>query len=371
MKLVLLAIGVLGLACATFLFPFLAAAVARLRKRKEKAGGKTAIRSIDVLVAAHNEEGPLSATLASIFSAIASLADGPDRCDVRVLVGADACRDRTAEVATRFGARVIRCFHESKWLTLRRLVAEAPRADWCVLADAGVVWPRKFLASVLGVFREEGCVGVAPAYYPESSGLWERLHWGIERRLKNLEAGAGGPISTHGATVAYRREELVRALGALGDRCWLNDDVVLPWTIRLQNPGSSIRYWLGSGPEERLVDRGLRRGSPEYGRRRRMVIGNLQWLGLFGWEAFRRNPPAALLGLRRASRIFWAYWVLCLAVALLPLPWLAAACALGGLAALGIVRPACGVAQSALASLLAPVYLLREVRGGRRGVAWS
>jgi cellulose synthase/poly-beta-1,6-N-acetylglucosamine synthase-like glycosyltransferase len=351
MRLVLLFIGVTGLACATFLFPLLAAAASRLFRRKHAASQERPVRSVDILVPAHNEESVLGETLASISASIISLKASGNPCRVRILVGADACRDRTEAIARSAGARVLHFSHASKWLTLRLLVANS-RADWCVLTDAGAVWPRGFLASILRCAGEKTCVGVAPAYFAASPGLWERIHWTIERGLKRLETAAGGPISTHGAATAYRREALARAFRTLEARRWLNDDVVLPWTIRLQNPGCAIEYHDGSGPQDRLVDRGVRPGAPKYGRRRRMVRGNLQWLALLGPDAFRQNPPAALLGLRRAFRIFWAYWLLCLGLALLPLPLLLL------LAAVGLLAPFRGLAHSGIASLLAPLYLL-------------
>lgn len=62
------------------------------------------IRSIGVIVPAHNEQDLLPSCLASLRRAARALRGVP----VHLVVVADACRDQTAQVARRGGASVVR-----------------------------------------------------------------------------------------------------------------------------------------------------------------------------------------------------------------------------------------------------------------------
>lgn len=370
MQLFGIALGGLGILGTGILFPLLAIPLHHARSRLHRPRGDSTLPTFDILIAAHNEEALLDATLSSIRAAVEALRAEGVTAAVTTCVGADDCSDRTAEIAMSHGARVIPCAYRSKWRTLRRLNSMS-RASWCLFADAGVVWPRGFLTSLYSSMKRGDLVGIAPAYYLDSGRLWEKWHWRVERSLKALESLAGGPISIHGATVAYRRDALVRAFDELGDKQWYNDDVVLPWTIRMQNPGRSILYWRGTGKHDRLVDKGVAATKPEYPRRRRMAIGNLQWASLFAKD-FRRDPVVALIGLRRAFRLLWAYWLLILGLGIVAAFFSPPAIVLGlfGLAVgsrLGAIK--CLI-SSATASLLVPYYLVaRKVEG--EAVVWG
>jgi hypothetical protein len=123
-------------------------------------------------------------------------------------------------------------------------------------------------------------------------------------------------VSVHGATVLYRRERLVDALKVLAGEVWLNDDVAVPLTLRLRNPGMRLAYMTGSerGGSEApgwVSDVGVRSEMDvEYRRRRRMVIGNLQWIRGLLLPRFFERPLVSLVALRRVFRVFWAYSVL-------------------------------------------------------------
>jgi hypothetical protein len=105
-------------------------------------------------------------------------------------------------------------------------------------------------------------------------------------------------------------------------------------------------------------------------RRRRMLMGNMQWAGALLPEYFRRNPVAGLVAARRIFRMFWAWWLASLAVGLalawrpLALPGAAAAAAL--LAFSGTCRQLAG---AAVVSLLAPLGILRA--GTLQRGAWK
>ena len=383
-----LVVAVSGLCGMTWFFPVLAAFLWNLQRLwKTSSSAQTGSKkssipdSAAVVLPAYNEEPLLKATLESICAAVEAAHRSFPGISIRILVGADGCTDGTAQVARNLGAEVIespkRC---GKWNTLLALVKKAVNAEVVVCADAGVLWNVDFLTRVLPEFSSENVLAVAPAYFNPAAGRFEGLLWWLERRLKRIEGAAGGPVSIHGATVLYRREVLVEAFKRLDGRVWLNDDVVIPMCVRSLRPEGEIRYLSEVGVSEQTAARpvGLRHGR-EFGRRRRMVIGNLQWLsGLFPL-LWRENKAAAVVACRRAFRLLWAYWVAAFALALGSLA--ARVPPQGSAAVVSVIILVLGLGMyvfssrvryfgdAAAASLLAPVWLLQS--GGRGEALWK
>lgn len=327
--------------------------------------------TLAILVPAHNEERSIAKTLESIHAAIARAkeASGFARFEARLLVGADGCEDSTARVARELAATVVEFPHgQGKWKTLNALLALAGECDWVVFADAGAIWEEDLLVKCLARTRDPRVIGVAPTYRNPSAGALEALAWTLEGALKRMEDKAGGPVSVHGATVLYRHAELVAALEALGSRAWLNDDVVIPLVLRMQNPGARIRY--ASEASVRDLDPGPEAKAPrEFGRRRRMVRGNMEWIRQILLPGWRKNPTVAYLALRRVFRVFWAYWGLAIvlsAVFSLSTPSMAAleidpsiliaAFVLGAGFVYKLRRQLVALTDAAAASLLAPLF---------------
>ena len=161
-------------------------------------------------------------------------------------------------------------------------------------------------------------------------------------------------MSLHGATVGYKTAVVKKALARLGDTQWLNDDVVIPLTLRTLFPDGLILYPVG-----KVWDAGSHPKEVDLARRDRLLKGNLQWVRGLLPDYFRRNPVAGTVALRRLFRIFWAYWFafaaagLALAFPPIRLPGLAAVVIL--LAVSGSFRQ---VAVAALVSLAAPLAMI-------------
>lgn len=387
----MLLIGIFGLGAITFLFPWIAAFL--INPATSFRSSKLP-RSVSVLIPAHNEERVIRQTVGSCLRAMAALESlpGVPKIEVELLVGADACNDATAAFAENAGARVIVINHQSKWLTLHSLLALA-RGEWIVFADAGILWPEDLLKRVLHAGADETNLAVMPAYRqnpdPTAHGL-EDYYWALESQIKRLENDAGGPLSAHGATVAYRAEALKRALGVLGTQPWLNDDLVIPLMIRYQNECHKTLYL-----QDVLVTDQLGRGhvkqkalklsfTEEWARRRRMALGNVQWISsllpriikeaLRSSEPLRRKHAALilLLAMRRVFRVLWAYWLLALASACcnaLFLPYSLQLVIFLGVAFVLSRQPAAvRPLAAALASLSLPFEVL--LNRHRRGVLW-
>jgi hypothetical protein len=107
----------------------------------------------------------------------------------------------------------------------------------------------------------------------------------------------------------FRTKELKASLKDLGlefkDRNWLNDDVVI--AFRLRRTGS-IDYL---GDYLTVKDCGVKKGASELGRRKRILLGNIEWIrDLYFPEFSSLTVALALLALRRVMRILWAYFLI-------------------------------------------------------------
>lgn len=367
----LILIAAFGISAMTWLFPVLARGIATARKGTEpKTTQKTEItKRFSIVIPAHNEEATIAQTLTSIEAAIVKLKSIRPEVEVEILVGADGCTDRTVELAKTFNVEVTEATPAlGKWKTINQLVAKTEGSDWVALADAGIIWPENFLMESVALGEQPGVVGISPTYRNPSAGKVEETIWSLETWLKSMENEAGGPVSVHGATVLYRRKELAEALAHLAtlSPTWLNDDVAISISMRMNHPESRIVYLPHLGtwdcPESVATES---TGAPirEFNRRKRMVIGNLQWIRSILFKDWNRNEVAGIVALRRVFRLLWAYWLVALALAtpfiLGPVPTLILSVVglAGGVLVLGM-RPLQMLTDSCLVSLLAPYYLV-------------
>ncbi len=290
-------------------FGLLSGAIGALFWRSGGAAFPAAKKSLIVLIPACQEETKLAATVESIREAAAA-----GGIALQVFVGADSCTDRTEAIASAAGTEVIVFSHRSKWKTLRALFVRSQPGDWVALVDAGALWPRELLQDLAVPLADPGLLGIAPAYFPCNASRLERGLWALEANWKCWENRAGGPVSVHGATVFFRGEVLAGVfsyLDKIAFDTWLNDDIAIPFAARILYPRARLLYWCPQDIRRRISDSGLHEEGPQWGRRRRMMVGNFQWiLGLWPRALFA-SPFAALLALRRIGRIFWAYWFFC------------------------------------------------------------
>ena len=304
----------------TFLFPVIAYFFPTAHRGKvfggpfgvDAKGHGSGFSELSILIPAHNEEKTLPATLAGIRQALIFMKSVHPSFLGKIFVGADACTDGTAQVAVENGADTVQVLsNRNKWLTLRSLLSAADIGPWVAFADSAVLWPKDFLVKIEPYILDKQTLGLAPACYVNRAGLFGHLAWVTERKLKTIESFLGGPISIHGPTVIYRTAGLKNVIAELGDRLWLNDDVVIPLMYRALYPLGRLIYWTGKGPTEWVIDDGLGERRNDFVRRRRIMLGNLQWIRHLLCQIFGMNPRAGILAMRRVFRVFWLYWMLC------------------------------------------------------------
>lgn len=386
---VLLALLLLSFSAMTWLFPVLAKSLAKKQSPNRSDRNSSPLSdpepsspaasvvpaSVAILIPVHNEAHRLISTLRSIQRAIEKVGELP--INFQIIVGADGCAESSAAAQGVDGVEVIESTGRTgKWQTLCSLIRRAHDAEWLILADCGIYWEADFLKRIIPNFSKPDAMAVAPAYINPSGGHIERLSWWLEQRLKSIEQPLGGPICIHGATICYRRKELLCALEQLQDRSWLNDDVVIPLIMRAQNPDRKIFYRTDIQVLE-MPQTGIK--GDRMNRRLRITRGNVEWIKDLWLPLWDKSPVTALVAARRVFRVFWGYWALILALSIVALSWTV----LGVEAALLVVLAAAAtyflipglrsMTRAALASLFAPYLMFKypERAPAAEALPWS
>lgn len=273
--------------------------------RKKKSDLKIiAPRHVDILIPCHNEEGRLEATLSSLTLAMETCRKFIPNLSVSVRVGLDSCTDRSAMVAEAGKAMVEKYNFRSKWETIQALI-QSSTADWVILVDCGIIWQKNFLRNAYPFLCCPQVAGVAPTYRTRRNSLFDKIHWKIESTFKRMENNCGGPISVHGATILYRLAPLRRCLHVLGGRRWLNDDVVIPLILRALYPEYKIIYATNLASGFFMTDTSLPAQQQAVRARKRMALGNLQWILHLSNLVSCWDRRVMFLASRRAMRTYW------------------------------------------------------------------
>ena len=300
-------VGLVLLLCALFLFPLLGVLFSKEQNKREEQSD--ARGSLDILIPCHNEQGKLRETLESINQsrALASSVFS-DGC-YNVVVGLDSCSDETSKEAEQFGAKTHNYSFHSKWKVLCRLV-EQSTAEWVAFVDAGTVWDKRLLRNVIP-FMIPSVSCIAPSYRIKNAGVLSRIFWRLESFLKNIENLNGGPVSVHGATIFYQRESLRHVLRSIAGRVWWTDDVVVPLMLRALIPSQQIIYASNSEGGFCVFDSAPRAKKIEHNARRRVAMGNLQWVLRLLPLIFLLKPQVFIVSLRRFFRLYWCVTAIC------------------------------------------------------------
>ncbi len=172
------------------------------------------IRSVGVIVPAHNEQDLLPACLASLRRAARALPDVP----VGLVVVADACTDRTAQAARAAGATVVTVSVRNVGAAraagiselLRRVRTLDPADVWLATTDADTVVPESWLRQQVrcagqGWDAVVGTVQVADwsGYRPDVRSHYDSFY----------DRGDGPHPHVHGANLGVRASAYLAAGG--------------------------------------------------------------------------------------------------------------------------------------------------------------
>jgi cellulose synthase/poly-beta-1,6-N-acetylglucosamine synthase-like glycosyltransferase len=213
----------------------LARRAVRPSPRPSPPGGEGADPSVEVVIAAFDEEDGIRRR---VENALAQ----SDRGALGVAVGCDGCRDSTAERAREGGDGRVRVeefpVRRGKAAVLNDLVASS-RADVIVFTDANSVFADGAVARLAARFADPRVGAVCGRLVLEpaagSSPTPETEFWDREVRLKEAEGALGVCLGGNGAIYAARRA-LVRPLP---DGTAL-DDFLIP--ARIASEGSWVAF---------------------------------------------------------------------------------------------------------------------------------
>ncbi|MBC7419483.1 MAG: glycosyltransferase [Bdellovibrio sp.] len=272
--------------------------------------------SLDILIPAHNEELFIQETLISLKN-VFEKASAHFNFKYQIYVGCNGCTDQTVALARPLVAEVFEWPAMGKWKALEKLTQRSS-ADFILFVDAGAVWPNDaFQTGLWKQLNEPDSMGLALSYNPLGLGVIEKTYWSVEAFFKSLEIKLGGLVAVSGVSVFYRTQFAQAAFRFLNEKFpqtqWLNDDVILPATMRFLEPMKKID--LGH-LQKNILDAGLAKSASEKSRRERMMRGNIQWMRLliplfFDKKFITLNRMKVFLILsRRILKVFWAYFVL-------------------------------------------------------------
>ncbi|RJQ39376.1 MAG: glycosyltransferase [Dehalococcoidia bacterium] len=176
---------------------------------------------ISIIIPALNEEKLLPACLDSLRKQDYS-------GEYEIIVADNGSRDRTADIARSFGARVIACREKRSVFFARQVGADTARGDIIAQADADTVYPSDWLKRISGWFAAHTeAVAVTGRYAYRNPPAW----WPVEyyaRHYINRVTGRlfGRPLFISGATFAFRRRAFVAA-GGYRDLSYAPDQIGL------------------------------------------------------------------------------------------------------------------------------------------------
>lgn len=317
-------LGLLLFSGLTFLFPVLTALLYPFFFNREKTKTTELLKAnphsddaldLEILIPAYNESDTIETTVQSVKSAVSALKAKYPEAKVAITIGLDGSTDNTPAIAKSIeGVRVIdRKQNRGKWKTIEELIMGS-EARWIALCDAGTLWNDELLLRCYPEFSNRRWVGMGPGYRQNIASRAERIIWWLERTLKSIENKGGGTITLHGATIFFRTRVTQQVVKEILFRPWLNDDVVL--SIAMRTWGETLYF----GSDLTVGDIGIRVGRGEYNRRKRMILGNLEWIRDLFPSLWTNSPDVALLSMRRVFRVFWAWCLIlsyvCIAIGL-------------------------------------------------------
>lgn len=288
-------------------------------------------RTVDVLVAAADEEAVIGARIANL------LAQEPgDGRTLGILLGCDGCRDGTAAAARAAGGGRVRVVEfperRGKASVLNDLVPMSSAA-LLVFTDANTHFEPGAVAALSRAFGDASVAAVCGRLVfekaPGARDTPEAAYWDRETRLKQAEGALGVCLGANGGIYAARRELVSR----LPEDTTSMDDFLI--AARAARPGRRVAFAADAVAREDAA----RDVAAEVARRFRIGIGGGQVLRRELWlYAAPRHPLLTLAFLsRKAARWLAPVAALAAAFAALFVPGLRAAGALAlGLAALGL-----------------------------------
>jgi biofilm PGA synthesis N-glycosyltransferase PgaC len=267
-------------------YPLLLAAWAKLRGRPVRKGAFDS--SFTIVLAARNEEKNIGRRLTELRHLIGHRAGD-------IIVCADGCTDRTAEIASEIAERPGPPVQVLSWVENRGKAAALSAAaavavgEVLIFADARQTWAADTIANLLANFADADVGAVSGDLQLETApGVLAGvgLYWRFEKWLRMKESLVHAQVGVTGAVCAVRRGLFTPIPPGT-----LLDDVY--WPLRVAMSGKRVVHDNSARAHDRLPET----SQAEFWRKVRTLAGNYQ---------LARLVPASLLPWRNPV---WMAWV--------------------------------------------------------------
>jgi cellulose synthase/poly-beta-1,6-N-acetylglucosamine synthase-like glycosyltransferase len=279
-----------ALAWTHALYPAVVALAARLHTRRV-ARDDAHLPSVAVIVTAYNEEEAIERRLENLRAL-----DYPPEL-LELVVTSDASTDRTEELATAAGARVIRNPRGGK-VAAQDAAVRATESEVVAFSDANATWAPDALRKLvrnLADPRVAYVCGRLRLETPDGSNK-EGVYWRYELVTRDGESRLGSVTAGNGAIYALRRADYAEVDPRFGH------DLSLPYL--LVQRGRRAVY----EPEALAFERPTPTNETEYRRKVRMFEHS--WLIVLRGRMLRGQPPGYLVALLSHRHLRYASGVL-------------------------------------------------------------
>ena len=191
-----------ALAWTHVLYPLAARALAAVRTRPVRTGGE--LPSVTVIVAAHNEEAVIERRIENLRAL-----DYPKE-KLEIVVTSDASTDRTDDLASRAGARVVTNPRGGKVAAQDNAVRQTT-GDVVAFTDANSTWAPDALQKLVRVFADPD-VGYVCGRLNVQAGDGnnkEGVYWRYELAVRSAESRLDSITGGNGSIYAVRRSDYV------------------------------------------------------------------------------------------------------------------------------------------------------------------
>jgi len=259
-------ISVLVIAYAYIIYPMIVVAWSRLRHRRVEKRYRQ--MPVSIVIAARNEEPNITARIENL------LAQEYPRDLLEIIIVADGCSDRTAELARLYagrGVQLLECATPVGKATALNIGVAAATRDIVVFADARQRFSPNAIAELVSVFHDQAVGAVSGELIlvaGEDAGEVHEgvgLYWRYEKLIRRSESAIASVVGATGSIYAVRRALYV----PLAPNTLL-DDFLVPMRIVLA--GYRVIFLRAA----RAFDFSSATASKEFSRKVRTLAGNFQ-----------------------------------------------------------------------------------------------
>jgi cellulose synthase/poly-beta-1,6-N-acetylglucosamine synthase-like glycosyltransferase len=174
---------------------------------------------LSIIIPAHNEEVLLGATVEALHAAARTVGE-----DYEIVVVDDSSTDRTAEVASAHGARVVRAdVHQIA--AARNAGARHSRGDALVFVDADTIVQPEVLRDAVAALRAGAVGGGASAVFEEGAPRWAHAAIAFAAWILRTAGGAAGCFF-------FARREPFERVGGFDERYFASEEIHLSRALK-------------------------------------------------------------------------------------------------------------------------------------------